>query len=111
MAVGTICATITPAMASRLPTTKSPKKDSPRCLDLNRCVIYFPLTLKEISIERPDALQTAEVHPDKKRFANNVFVRHKTPVARIQRIIAVITHHEVMALRHFAHHTLHTVVT
>ena len=35
-------------------------------------------------------------HPNKQRFTNDVIFRHKTPVAAIFRIMAIIAHHPVV---------------
>src|SRR5687767_203456 len=36
--------------------------------------------------------------PDKERLTYNVILRHKSPVTRIQRVMAIISHHEVIIL-------------
>src|SRR5690349_22130053 len=61
------------------------------------------------SIERPDALQVAEVHPHEERAADDVLVGHEAPVARILGIVAVVAHHEVVACGHLAGDRLGTV--
>src|SRR5260370_11417323 len=53
-------------------------------------------------MEAADALEIPEVHPDKESPAHDVLVGHKAPVAGIQRVVAVVAHHEVLAFRHLA---------
>jgi hypothetical protein len=60
-------------------------------------------------MEGPDPLEIAEVHPDEHRLANDVGVRDKTPIARVQGVVPVVTHHEIVPRRHLAHHALDTV--
>ena len=44
----------------------------------------------------------AKVHPDKVGFADDVLFRYKAPVAAVGAVVAVIAHHEILALRYFA---------
>src|SRR3990167_1845121 len=79
--VGNTCAATTPAMANTPPTKIRPMKEMRRGLDLVCAVIVeaLPMVCVEPSIEPADALEVAEVHPDKKRLAHNVLIRHKAP--------------------------------
>ena len=61
------------------------------------------------SIKRPNAFEISKIHPDKKRFADNIFIWHETPITRVQRVVAVVTHHEVVANRYLANNPLATV--
>ena len=60
-------------------------------------------------MERADAPQVAEIHPDEERLADDVLVRHEAPVARVLRVVAVVAHHEIVARRHLADDAFGTV--
>ena len=62
------------------------------------------------SMEGPDTLEVAEVHPYIKSFSDDIFFRHKAPITRVHGVVAVITHHEIVALRHLAAHALDGVI-
>lgn len=49
---------------------------------------------------RPFAFLLLKTHPDCGRFTHQIRFRHKAPVTAVRRIIAVVTHHEVMARRY-----------
>ena len=56
-----------------------------------------------------DTLKVAKIHPYKKGPSHNVSVWHKAPIARVHRVVAVVTHHEVVTLRHLADHAFDAV--
>src|SRR5574344_2571050 len=65
--------------------------------------------VKKKSVETADALEVTEIHPDKKGCAHNVFIGHKAPVARIERVVAVVAEHKILAFWHSAAHAFNAV--
>ena len=61
------------------------------------------------SLKAANPLDITEVHPDKKCLSDNIFVRYEAPVARIQTVVPIITHHEVMSSRNRALKTFEVV--
>ena len=61
------------------------------------------------SVKATDAAQVAKVHPNKKSFSDNIGLGYKTPVAAIEAVIAIVTHHKVNARRNGASHTISKV--
>ena len=49
---------------------------------------------------RPLAFLLLETHPDSGCFTDQIRFRHKAPVTAVRRVIAVVTHHEVVSRRH-----------
>src|SRR5689334_1952452 len=113
ISVGITCATTTPTHASTIATKSNPMNEMPRCF-CPVCLALMPSTPPSGSgclLECADALEIAEVHPHQEALAHDVLVRNEPPVARIERVVAVVAHHEIVTRRHFAHHALDTVTT
>ncbi len=49
--------------------------------------------------ERNTVILPVPVHPDEKGLANQIGFRHGTPITTVIAVIAVITHHKIVALR------------
>ncbi len=49
---------------------------------------------------RPFAFLLLKTHPDGGGFTDQIRFRHKAPVTAVRRVIAVVTHHEVMSWRY-----------
>src|SRR5471032_1025154 len=61
-------------------------------------------------MKHANALQTAEVHPDKECAADDIRVRHEPPITAVSAVIAIVAHHEIVARRHFSNDALSVVV-
>src|SRR5438128_8337152 len=48
------------------------------------------------------AADIVPIEPDKKCFAADMVIGHKTPIATVIAVVAIITHHQVVAGRHLA---------
>src|SRR5437016_2553029 len=60
--------------------------------------------------KRSEAAELVQVQPDEEGFADDVLVRDEAPDPAVARIVAVVTHHEVMPRRHSAREAVHIVV-
>src|SRR6185436_5352318 len=49
-----------------------------------------------------DTLELVEIPPDQKRLADDVLIRHESPVPAVAAAVAVVAHHEVIPGRHRA---------
>src|SRR5690606_5528301 len=114
--MGTDCPPMANAATARTPMNTSPKKDNPRWrerLAERYIFITYPLDCwpwrRTRSMERADALEITEIHPHEKGLADDVALRHEAPVARVQRVVPVVAHHEIVPLGNLAHHAFDTV--
>src|SRR5450830_2171669 len=57
-----------------------------------------------------DAFRITEIHPYQESLADDVLVRHETPVTAVCAIVAVIAHHEVIACWYNAGKTVFVIV-
>src|SRR6478735_7934123 len=55
------------------------------------------------------ALEITQIHPDKKRLADDVLIRDESPVPAVQTIVSIIAHHEIMSSRNCAGKTFRVV--
>src|SRR5688500_19239399 len=79
----------------------SPIRLMPRCL---------LLIVASLSSERAEAPELAQVEPDEERLADDVLVGDEAPYPAVARVVAVVAHHEIMALRHRAREAAAIVV-
>src|SRR5476649_558519 len=56
------------------------------------------------------AFRITEIHPYQESLADDVFVRHETPVTAVRAIVAVIAHHEVITCWYYARKTVFVIV-
>src|SRR5258708_3350574 len=74
--------------------------ESPRCFSIDSP--FFSRLLYPVA----DALEVAEVHPHQECAPLDVVVRHESPVTAVAALIAVVSHHEVLARGHRAAETV-----
>src|SRR5258707_6492896 len=81
-------------MTARKPSTArvmmSPVNETPRCFPMNS-----PLSILFDAVA--DSLEVPEVHPHQESAALDVVVRHESPVAAVAALVAVVSHHEIVA--------------
>src|SRR5450830_244458 len=53
-------------------------------------------------METADTLQITQIHPDKECFSDNILIWYKAPIAAVQAVVTVVTHHEILAGWHAA---------
>src|SRR5690606_25008696 len=53
-------------------------------------------------MERPYPAQIPQIQPDEKSTADNILIWNKSPIATIQTVVTIITHHEILPGRYFA---------
>src|SRR5476649_703071 len=87
-------ATATSITAAKINT--NPRMPIPICF-----LRMIPSPLVELS----EALQFAEIKPDKKSLADNVRLGHEAPDTAVAAVVPVVAHHEVMAGRNRAPET------
>src|SRR5690606_40411596 len=68
-----------------------------RSSDLDNRVRFLGLPGSPL-LESANTTGFAEVHPDEKGPADNVLLGHKAPIAAVEAVVAVVAHHEEMAL-------------
>src|SRR5690349_6933982 len=61
-------------------------------------------------MESPDAPQLVEIEPHGNRLPDDILVRHEAPDATVRRIVAVVTHHEIVPCGHGAGYAFAIVV-
>src|SRR4051812_2903256 len=95
----------TAVTAMKPPQNSRPSMVTPRWRragenDKERLLQFIWASIEECT----DALEVTEIHPDQEGLADDVFIRHESPEPRIARVVAVVTHHVVVASGHLAGH-------
>src|SRR5215510_4554325 len=66
--------------------------------------------MDHLSLKFPDTTQLAEIEPDEKCPTDDILVGHESPHAAVRRIVAVVSHDEIVPRGHGACHALGIVV-
>src|ERR1051325_4304678 len=77
---------------------------------LKPCCCLLPISPPCLLAERSEAAELVQVQPDEEGLADDVLIRDEAPDPAVARIVAVVTHHEVVARRHGARKAVHIVV-
>src|SRR5512133_3735661 len=69
----------------------------PRCAPFT---VPAPLAYAGADALEREAADVVPVEPDEERPTANMIIRHEAPVAAVVAVVAVVAHHEVVALGH-----------